>query len=107
MPHGFDREIELNCIQLFLYLQARDPALVVRMEPEVMQAGASPGALQGTTTSEVGLELKPGVSWGFSKGVLRASVWLGRLEPNHIIFSSIASAQFASFPTFVQLLFHV
>ena len=84
----------------------RTTALAVRMEPEVMQPGASPGVLQGTTASEVGLELKPGVSWGF-EGVLRASVWLGRLEPNHIIFSTIASAQFASFPAFVQLLFHV
>ena len=85
----------------------RTTASAVRMEPEVMQAGASPGALQRTqlrredwSWSLVWAGASPRVCW-------RASVWLGRLEANHFIFLSIASAQFVSFPAFVQLLVHV
>lgn len=79
-----------------LHLQARTTRLAVRMEPEVMQPGASRGT-PGTTASEVGLELKPRERAEVGR---EPSVWLGRLEPNHTLSSTIASAQFASFPCF-------
>ena len=73
MPHGFDREIELNCIQLFLYMHAKDHCLGskdgARSDAGWGFSRGTPGdhSLGGRTGAEAWCEL--GLLWGCAESI--------------------------------------